>query len=90
MRNKRPAFSNMTNEEVAELLETYPPDALQFMWQNLYVIVDRRVLAELLGMAAEGFDTVDACESSNHAYRLQREVESGERCELYARDWPLA
>lgn len=56
--------------------------------KTITVIVDRRVLAELLGMAAEGFDTVDACEYSNHVYRLQREVESGDRCELYARDWP--
>ena len=51
--------------------------------KTVTVIVDRRVLADLLGMAACDYYACD-----EDLERLQREVESGDRCELYARDWP--
>jgi hypothetical protein len=55
--------------------------------KTITVIVDRRVLAELLEIAAAN-DKLDWKSESEPLYRLAQEVESGERCELYARDWP--
>jgi hypothetical protein len=57
--------------------------------KTITVVVDRRVLAELLGYAGETFDTIDAQLLANRAFELQREVSSGKRTTLFAKDWVL-
>jgi hypothetical protein len=57
--------------------------------KTITVIVDRRVLADLLRSAAEWPDISGDRHYDEDIIRLAKEVESGERCELYAKDWPV-
>jgi hypothetical protein len=55
--------------------------------KTITVIVDRIVLVDILKTAAAN-ENLTPAESIDVSW-LAEEVESGERCELYARDWPL-
>jgi hypothetical protein len=59
--------------------------------KTITVIVDRRVLAELLDAAEYRALENYINEPGKHerVERIRAEVKSGERCELYVRDWPM-
>jgi hypothetical protein len=60
--------------------------------KTITVIVDRRVLAKLLQGKANQlllWGGLENLEPAEQLFVLADEVESGQRCELYARDWPL-
>jgi hypothetical protein len=58
--------------------------------KTITVIVDRLVLAELLRASAMSAAILDLDTARcDQIGVLMDEVESGERCELYAKDWPL-
>jgi hypothetical protein len=56
--------------------------------KTITCIVDRRVLAELLRETGTSANDRGGYERAGRLFQLLDEVESGDRCELYARDWP--
>jgi hypothetical protein len=58
--------------------------------KTITVIVDRIVLAELLEWAGGNAYCLGDPVLEERLDQIQQQVESGERCELYARDWPIS